>query len=68
MCQYRLGRLLYEGSNRRERDYVQAVALFELAEEQGIAEAKRLAGQESARLTEEQRKWVASIKQQIVRK
>jgi TonB family protein len=68
LCQYRLGRLLYETPDRRERDYLQAVALFQLAAEQGLPEAKEMAFSEATRLTAEQIKWVTTLTRQIVRK
>lgn len=67
-CQYRLGRLLYDAPERRERDYLQAIALFQLAAEQNLAEAKPLASRETPKLTAEQSIWVASLKQKIVQK
>jgi TonB family protein len=67
LCQYRLGRLLYEAEGRRERDYLQAVALFQLAAGQGVNEAKDLASSETPKLTAEQRGWVTTLKGQIVR-
>jgi TonB family protein len=67
-CQYRLGRLLLDEAGRKERDYVQAVALLQLASEGGLTEAKEPAAAESARLTPAQRKAVASMKVQIVQK
>jgi TonB family protein len=67
-CQYRLGLLLFKGKDRPERDYLQAVALFQLAGEQGHAEAKRLASSEAPKLTAEQSAWVSTLKRQIVRK
>ena len=68
LCQYRLGLLLHEAPDRRERDYVQAVALFQLAAEQGLTDAQRVASIEEPRLTAGQRKWVSTLKGQIVRK
>ena len=67
-CQYRLGRLLYEAPDRREREYLQAVALFQLAAEQGVTEAKEVASTEESRLTPEQHKWVTTLRGQVVRK
>ena len=46
MCQYRLGRLLLDAPDRPERDYVQAVALLQLAGEQGLQDAKNIASRE----------------------
>ena len=68
MCQYRLGRMLYDAPNRRERDYVQAIALFQLAAEQGLSEAKQMAAAETPKLTAEQSAWVTTLKRQIIRK
>jgi len=68
LCQYRLGRLLYDAAARRERDYLQAIALFQLAAEQNFAEAKPIVSIETPKLTDEQSTWVASLKRQIVRK
>ena len=68
VCQYRLGRLLYDAPARRERDYVQSVALFELAAEQGLAEANEAASNEVPKLTLEQSRSVEALKRQIVRK
>lgn len=68
VCQYRLGRLLYEMPGRREHDYLQAVALLQLAAGQDFAEAKTLSASESQRLTAEQSAWVERLKRQLVRK
>ena len=68
LCQYRLGRLLYDSPERKERDYLQAVALFELAAGQGLTEAKELAAKEVPQLTPEQTAWVAKLEHQIVQK
>ena len=68
LCQYRLGRMLYDEQVRPERDYLQAIALFQLAGEQGMTDAKQLASSEEPQLTDDQRAWVAKVKSQIVRK
>jgi len=68
MCQYRLGSLLLDSADRPERDYVQAVAWFQLAGEHGIPEAKDIASKETAKLTPAQTAWMASLKAQLVRK
>jgi TonB family protein len=68
MCQYKLGRLLLDATDRPERDYVQAVALFRLAAEQGLQEANDIASREALKLTPVQNKWVDSVKAQLVRK
>ena len=63
-----IGRLLYDAPDRRERDYLQAIALFQLAAEQNFADAKPLVFSEAPKLTVEQSTWVATMKRQIVRK
>jgi TPR repeat protein len=68
MCQYRLGRLLFDAPDRPERDYVQAVAWFQLAGEQDMPQAKDIALREAAKMTPAQMGWMASLKAQLVRK
>jgi TonB family protein len=67
-CQYRLGRFLYDAPERKERDYLQSLALFQLAAEQGVTEAAQVVSGEAGKLTGEQSAWVAELKRQIVRK
>jgi TonB family protein len=68
LCQYRLGSLLLDNPDRLERDYVQAVAWFQLAAGQGMAEAQQIATRETANLTPGQSTWVNTLKAQLVRK
>ena len=68
VCEYRLGKLLFDNPARAERDYVQAVAWFQLAAEQGSAEAQDIASRETANLTSEQSKWTKTLKEQLLRK
>lgn len=68
MCQYRLGGLLINEPDRPEEDYVQSVALFQLAAEQGLPQAKDLASKETAKLTAAQSEWVGTLKRELVRK
>jgi hypothetical protein len=68
ICQYRLGRLLLDSANRPERDYVQAVAWFQLAGERGIQEARDIASREAAKLTPAQTVWMTTLKAQLARK
>src|SRR5260370_42495318 len=68
VCQYPLGRLLLDSANRPERDYVQAVAWFQLAGERGIQEARDIASREAAKLTPAQTIWMTTLKAQLVRK
>jgi TonB family protein len=67
-CQYRLGRLLFDEEDRPERDYVQAVALFQLATEKGLPEAAGAASREAANLTPAQVKWISTLKTQLLQK
>jgi len=64
--QYRLGRLLYDAPQRLERDYLQALALMQMAADQNVAEA--LVASETSTLTAEQSSWVENLKRQVVRK
>lgn len=50
-CQYRLAKLLFDAPDRPERDYVQAIAWFQLAAEQGFAAAKDIEVKETAKMT-----------------
>jgi TonB family protein len=68
LCQYRLGRLLLNAPDRPERDYVEAVAWFQLAGEQGILDATDNAAKEAVNLTPAQTTWVSALKAQLVRK
>jgi TPR repeat protein len=68
LCQYRLGRLLFDNPDRPERDYVQAVAWFQLAAGQGMTEAEQIATHETPNLTPGQAIWVNTLKNQLVRK
>ena len=67
-CQFRLGILLLNEADRPESDYVQAIALLQLAGEQSLQGAKNLATSEAANLTPAQNNWVNALKTQIVRK
>jgi TonB family protein len=68
LCQYRLGSLLFDAPDRPERDYIQAIALFQLAGEQKVQDARDIVSREAANLTPEQAKWVTTLKAQLVRK
>lgn len=68
LCQYRLGNLLYTAQDRREREYMQALAWLQLAAEQNVKEAKTVAASDIPKLTAEQRTWMESLKRQMVRK
>jgi TonB family protein len=65
-CQFRLGQLLMGGgAERKESDWVQGIAWWELAEGHGYGPAKGVAASEEAKLTQEQRDWVARLKGQL---
>jgi TonB family protein len=67
-CQYRLGRILYHDADRGSHNYLQAIALFQLAAEQGIAEAKSFAAAEAPNLSADEITQVVKRKQQAMRK
>jgi TonB family protein len=68
LCQYRLGNLLLNNPGRPEHDYVQAVAWYQLAGDQGLQAAKEIASRETAKLTSAQMTWMTTLKGQLVRK
>jgi TPR repeat protein len=58
--------MLFDSARRPERDYVQAVAWFELAAEQGVPQAREVATAEAARLTPGQTRLLTTLKGQLV--
>jgi len=66
ICQVRLARMLLDKPEREERDYLQAIAWLELANEKGDPLARVLLEPERARLTESQIDWVDKLKAQFV--
>jgi len=67
-CEHSLAQLLLEGSPRSEDDYVQAIAWFQLAAEQGDREAGVVVAQEQSNLTPAQLALVKGWKSQLLRK
>jgi TPR repeat protein len=67
-CQYRLGMLFLHAPNRREYEYLQALAFLQLAAEQNVPQATQIVARESSKLTGEQSGWDTRIKAQIVQK
>lgn len=70
VCQVRLAKLLLDRFNndkpdREERDYMQAIAWLELANEKGDAQARPLLERERPGLSAEQIEWVEKLKEQI---
>lgn len=68
LCQFRLGRMLFNTPNRPERDYLQGIALFRLAASHGLPEAEQAAAAEASKLNAEQESWVKRLQTQLVRK
>ncbi len=67
-CQFRLGRLLFNAHQRQEHEYLEAIALLQLAAEQGSREARQFISGEEPKLTAEQDHWVATLKHELVRR
>lgn len=67
-CQVRLTKLLLGLPQRRDRDYVQAIAWLELAAAQGQSEAQALMVKEGPGLTAEQLSAALRLKAQLVHK
>jgi TonB family protein len=67
-CQFRLAKLLIELPERREHEYLQAIAWAQLAGDQGLEEARKLADAEMAKITSEQADWVRRLMAQFNRK
>jgi TPR repeat protein len=68
ICQYRLGNLLLNTADRPERDYVQALAWFQLASDNGFPQAKDIASRETSKLTPAQIVRMNTLKAQLLRK
>ncbi len=68
LCQFRLARLLLEQPERRDREYIQALAFLQLAAAANIDGAAPLLAAESPKLTPDQVKWIDSLKREIARK
>ncbi|MBZ2180242.1 MAG: TonB family protein [Acidobacteriota bacterium] len=64
-CRYRLGRILFDAPQRRERDLLEAIAFLQLAAEQRFREAERFMETEAPKLTPSQSQWVEQLKQQL---
>jgi TonB family protein len=68
LCQYRLAASLLELPDRREHDYLQALAWCQLAASKGVGEARQILEHEVPKLSAEQVKWVERLKTQLSRK
>jgi TPR repeat protein len=67
-CQYRLARLMFESPNRRDYEYEQALAWFQLAAANGIPDARQIVDRERTNLNPDQEKAVAKLTRQFVGK
>jgi len=67
-CQFRLAHLMFDSPDRPDYEYEQAIAWFELAAEQGVAQAAQIVESENPRLTAPQEKTIATLKRQFAGK
>lgn len=67
-CEFQLGKLLLATPQRKERDWLQAIAWVELAEDHKLAMARGVVEPELAKLTAEQAQSVAQLKSQLEHK
>ncbi len=66
ICQVRLARLLLDRPDREDRDYLQAIAWLELADEKGDPQARPLLDHERPGLSAAQIDWVKRLKEQFL--
>jgi TonB family protein len=66
ICQVRLARLLLDRPDREDRDYLQAIAWLELADEKGDPQARPLLEHERPGLSAPQIDWVKRLKEQFL--
>jgi len=64
-CQLRLARLMFDAPNRRDYEYEQALAWFQLAGERGVSEATQIVEREKLNLTASQQKRIEILKRQF---
>jgi TonB family protein len=64
-CQLRLARLMFDAPNRRDYEYEQALAWFQLAGERGMSEATQIVEHETPNLTASQEKRIETLKRQF---
>lgn len=65
LCQYRLARLMFDSPNRPDYEYEQALAWFQLAAGQGVAEAGAVVEREKPNLTPAQDKAISFLARQF---
>ncbi len=68
LCQARLAGLLFNDPRRSEDDYLESLAWYQLAADQGAAEAREIVGREIVKLSEAQAKTVKVWQNQLVHK
>ena len=68
ICQFHLGKLMFEAPERKEWEYLQAITWFQLAADRGIAEARKVVDAETPKLTPEQVAWTKRLKSQLLRR
>jgi len=66
ICQVRLAKMLLDKPEREDRDYLQAIAWLELADERGDPQARVWLDQERTSLSAAQVEWVNKLKAQFV--
>jgi hypothetical protein len=66
VCQVRLARLQLDRPDREDRDYLQAIAWLELADEKGDPQARVWLDQERSGLSAAQLEWVKKLKAQFL--
>ncbi len=64
-CEFRLGKLLLDSPEHKKRDWLQAVAWLELAEDHNLAAARRIVEPEVAKLTPQEAKSLARLESQL---
>jgi len=64
-CQLRLARLMFDAPNRRDYEYEQALAWFQVAGERGVNEAMQIVERERPNLTTGQQKRIETLKRQF---
>jgi TPR repeat protein len=66
-CQFKLAQMLLMRENRREHEYIQAIAWLQLASDQGFSQARDLLENEQPRLTAARVEWAKKLKPQLTK-
>ncbi len=59
---------MFEAPERKEWEYLQAITWFQLADERGLVEARKVVEAELTKLTPEQLTWTKRLKSQLLRR